>query len=599
MKLSMSFTLSGALLLVISCGHPKKNDLGDSAVDSSTRMDTSPFAVDTHSGPVISDSQSDMGTDTGDSATAVDTAFDTGSTILDSTDTEDSIICVTGKRSCAGDMVRLCEGGVWVDWNDCTISGRICTVIEGLHQCVDTLRDDTVSGSDSGTLHDTETVEMTDTDLINNHATDSTEDTATETGSEPDVDSDTNSDTVTPACVNFPWSVQTRPVNMLILLDRSNSMKKYPIEGTDVTHAEIMRDSIGAIVEKFTSSGSINFALNAFPSPVLCDSEYHNPELILESEILCEAASQFTDSASPYSDPLVPFAESITMDTVDAVNQVLSEVGNCGGTPMTKSLQWAKVYLESLNLKDDTYVLLATDGAPGCNFDLDYATCESASVGITPQAPEMCLDADNSAHAVYDLAQAGFKTFVLGVGQDVAAFSDVLDVIAYWGINETDDSLDFSQVPDPPMGGNWYYPAADSETITAALADVSSKAISCEFDVTWRDVPAIDPETGTEVAQSCATTRIFGHPSDGGNKIEITYMESCVDENPNAGDQRTQLGWTWPAFEGKPWTAVEATADDTSTCTRVKLCHNACNMLQNEWRNVSASFGCAPQRVTD
>ena len=287
------------------------------------------------------------------------------------------------------------------------------------------------------------------------------------------------------------------------------------------------------------------------------------------------------------------------MDTYDAIRQVLDEVGNCGGTPITKSLQWARAYLNSLELTLDTYVLLATDGAPGCNLNADLP-CESSTPGADAEVPAQCLDDMDSIHAAFDLATDGYKTFVVGVGADVAAFSDVMDVIAYTGggyLKEDQPSL--YEIDPPPDGGNWYYPAADAETLTAALEEVTNEAISCVYEVDWATIPEVDENTGLNVIKSCDQTRVFGIPEGSGDKIEITYMERCSDEDPNASDEQLQLGWTWDELEGDSWKEVESVGEDVSQCVRVKLCNNACSKLKTiqgvkEWDGVSASFGCQP-----
>jgi hypothetical protein len=435
----------------------------------------------------------------------------------------------------------------------------------------------------------------TDTDTDTDADTDGDTDTDSDSDSDGDYDSDTN-----PAeCVDFPWNVEVKPINLLVLLDRSKSMEKYPADA-EKKYADVVQEAIETIVEQNTKSEIINFALNVFPAPDMCDVEYGNrdPE-DQDFTITCQAASQFTSADMRYNDPLVPFAPTITMDTYDKIKEVLDTVGNCGGTPISKTLQWAKAYLESQQFENETYVLLATDGAPGCNFNLDWKECETATVGIPATDSVMCLDDRDSAHAVYELAGAGFKTLVVGVGKDVAEFSEVMDVIAYWGIHvPTGNESDFYDIPAPPGGGNWYYPAADADTLSGVFEDVINETVSCVFDVDWAEIPAVDPNTKFDVIKSCSQMRVFGVPAESGDKLEVTYMESCGDENPNSADARSQLGWTWAEHEGESWGKIEEITD-TAKCVRVKLCQNACSKLKmqhgvKEWDAVSASFGCRP-----
>lgn len=419
-----------------------------------------------------------------------------------------------------------------------------------------------------------------------------------------DIDGDADSDGDTDGdaddqCADFPWDVGTKPINLLVLLDRSKSMQNYTVDDGS-TYAEVVQAAIDAIVLQHTQSGIINFALNVFPSPEMCDAEYGSqPAAQQAPEIQCQAASQFVKAENPFDPPMVPFAETIALDTYTAIQSVLGEVGNCGGTPMSRSLQWAKAYLDSLSLENDTYVLLATDGAPGCNPNIDFTNsdeCKSASANpdVVPASPEMCLDDHDTARAVYELAQGGYKTFVVGVGKDVEVFSDVMDVIAYWGTHAATDEPDFNVIPDAPDGGTWYYPAGDAATLAAALEDVTNEAISCVYQVEWAGVPDVDPETSKEILKSCSKMRVFGLPAGGGDKVDIGYMEDCSDEDPESG----KLGWTWEELEGKSWDEVKE-LNDTGACTNVKLCNKTCNKLktkqgQKEWDGISATFGCQP-----
>jgi hypothetical protein len=250
-------------------------------------------------------------------------------------------------------------------------------------------------------------------------------------------------------------------------------------------------------------------------------------------------------------------------------------------------------------LEDDTYILLATDGAPGCNLNAELP-CESSTPGLDAEAPAQCLDDLDSVHAAFDLAKDGYKTFVVGVGDDVAAFSDVMNVIAYTGGGYLkEDQTDLYDIEDPEDGDFWYYPAADAETLGAALEDVTNKAISCVYDVDWESIPDIDENTEQEVVKSCSQMRVFGIPEGSDTKIELTYMRRCSDEDPDASDEKMRMGWTWDEHEGKSWESIEALGKDVSKCVRMKLCDNACSKLKTiqgvkEWDGVSASFGCEP-----
>ena len=602
MKRLLISVFLGSLIAPLACGSEKTNQdvHRDGADDTGSDTATASNDIDTVPG---SDARSGMDS-TGDSdSTDTETGtLDTlnGADTPGGTDTGEAAVCITGDYSCQGSLLRLCEGGAWIDWTECAVDGRVCAVKEGQYQCVFTTLPDTGSSQIADSA--TETAGVADSDSMPDSDSDLQGDTAPDTVSDSASDSTPGTDA---QCVDIPWTVDATPINLLVLLDRSKSMKKYTVEGSDVTYAEMVKNAINAIVDQHTSAGNINFALNVFPSPEQCDAEYHADDVVLDSQILCEAASQFTSPEAAYQAPLVPFSDNITAATTIQIADVLENVGNCGGTPIAKSLEWARVYLDSLSLENDTYVLLATDGAPGCNYELDLSTCESASLGYEPRAPEMCLDAEESARAVYNLAVAGYKTFVLGVGKDVEAFHDVTNSIAYWGTNIPDsEPTDFMDIPDPPAGENWYYPAGDPQTVSAALADLTYETISCEFEVDWAGVPSFDTASQQIVLKSCAQTRVFGAIQGSGEEVEITYMESCDDEVPESDNTKLRIGWTWKEHEGTPWESIVSLGDDTSSCGTIKLCTNACSKLKTSagiptWSGISASFGCRPALVIE
>ncbi len=425
-------------------------------------------------------------------------------------------------------------------------------------------------------------------------------DTDTDTDGKGDPDPHSGSGDPDEECVDFPWQVETKPINMLILLDRSKSMDRYTIEETGESYAEVVKKAVDSIVQQHTEAGIINFALNVFPSPTMCTAQYGEAAPEEQSEaILCQAASQYTSDKNPLNPPAVPFADTIAMQTLDDIRQVLDTVGNCGGTPISKSLKWARSYLNSLGLANDTYILLATDGAPSCNLNASIP-CESATPGDEAEAPAQCLDDLDSVHAVFDLAKDGYKTFVVGVGAAVEAFSDVMNVIAYTGGGYlTEGQQDLYDIEPPPSGGNWFYPAADALTLNTALEDITNKAISCEFEVDWAGIPDVDSASGEKVIKSCDKMRVFGVPKGSNTKVELTYMERCSDENENASDEQMRLGWTWSEHEGTPWEDIASMGEDVSRCSRIKLCNHACSKLKTiqgvkTWDGVSAAFGCKP-----
>jgi hypothetical protein len=127
---------------------------------------------------------------------------------------------------------------------------------------------------------------------------------------------------------------------------------------------------------------------------------------------------------------------------------------------------------DGAELDGERYVLLATDGGPNCDSDLT-CSAESCTVNLDgicppntnccdaeldPDGPAKCLDDDGSVAAVAALAEAGIRTFVVGI-PGTEAYPDTLDRLAEAGGVANPDA--------PPS-----YFAVSAEGGVAGLSDV-------------------------------------------------------------------------------------------------------------------------------
>lgn len=213
-------------------------------------------------------------------------------------------------------------------------------------------------------------------------------------------------------CVDLP--LLTDAPNLYFVLDRSGSMvedKKW----------ETVRTTIQTIVRSLGTRASFGAAI--YPHPVLGDC-YPGYEVMSVRR------------GDPPGSTNGPTLRTLISQTAGSPS---------GGTPTGPTLRAIKPKLTALEGR--TYVILATDGAPNCNASAgcDYTGCtlnlENAP-GCPPQGPscctaqaygpEACLDRDNTVAAVAELAQAGIKTYVVGVPGS-ALYGDVLDAMAQAG----------------------------------------------------------------------------------------------------------------------------------------------------------------------
>jgi hypothetical protein len=165
-----------------------------------------------------------------------------------------------------------------------------------------------------------------------------------------------------------------------------------------------------------------------------------------------------------------------------------------GGTPVAQALQGLLPKLSGRGAA--TYVFLLTDGGPNCDavtgcgpetcipnlehvqfqedlFCADPINCCDPSIF----GPENCLDGEHSRAAVQALADAGIRTFVIGIpGSD--AFGEVLDQLA--------DIGGLARAGSPR-----YYRVADADELETTLGGLGlAVALSCTIELTQ---PAADP----------------------------------------------------------------------------------------------------------
>lgn len=426
---------------------------------------------------------------------------------------------------------------------------------------------------------------------------------STHNGSDSDADdSDSNSDfdsehdTNLDECADINWDVELKSVNILVLLDRSKSMFDWymPADGTD-TYATIVRQAIEYIVQQNTNAGTINFALNVFPSAAECTDPATG--MASSMDIQCQPASRYFPEIADSADaPLVEFARDtddalvVSAATVTSIESALGAVDQCGGTPISKSLAWALYYLEAEQMPvEDTYVILATDGAPNCNADNDTVTCRTTDGG-TALLGEQCLDDVAAYDAAKALRAAGYKTFVIGVGDaaqdDAGIFDEVMNGLAYYGATVTpQDTIPDSTVP-------YYFSAASPETLDGALEEITNEVLDCEYAVDWLGVP--DEWDGNPVNKNCSDVRVLGVDAQTGDEVEIGYTEDCTKIADDA------LAWYWVETPGVSLEDIEALGNDYAQCANIQLCPTACANLMvkggqpRKWSGVSAKFGCQP-----
>jgi hypothetical protein len=369
--------------------------------------------------------------------------------------------------------------------------------------------DDERNGSGAGGDADGDTDADTDADT----------DTDTDTDADTDADADgtggTDSDSTNKVCdeVNFP--ITGKMVDMLIVLDRSLSMEQ---SGLWVPMGRALTD-VTALAES-----NVNFGLMTFP---------------------------FTDIDCSPGDINLGIAPQNAAAIADLVGGGDNDVGCVLGTPTAKTLQIAKMYLDTLDDGLEKYVLLANDGAPNCNETLDSQQCRCSvnAMGGICSENWWCLDDAATEAAASDLHAGGYPVYVLGVGESME-WGDVMNGIAAAG------------------GTGEYYPAG-SDQFVDALMGIIGGIMSCEFEVDWDALSETADKSPNKVNFFCKQT--VDEPSNmelnGGNVVPV---------NPDCANGPG--GWTW--------------TDDTHST--IRMCEDMCSVIKSGGcPYITASFGCA------
>jgi hypothetical protein len=147
-------------------------------------------------------------------------------------------------------------------------------------------------------------------------------------------------------------------------------------------------------------------------------------------------------------------------------------------TPTTAALTNAASYLMSLNVPNPRFVLLVTDGVPGCGTSM----CPPGTEGSL--TPNTCDEA-NAIAAVESLHDMGIPVFVLGIGTANSPGDPTLSAMAING--------GFPRNASPA-----YYPIDSAQSLADTLAMVSTLTTTCWFSV----APA--PTTAAEIGRVTA-----------------------------------------------------------------------------------------------
>ncbi|HMJ55453.1 MAG TPA: vWA domain-containing protein [Polyangiaceae bacterium] len=233
-------------------------------------------------------------------------------------------------------------------------------------------------------------------------------------------------------CGELHFEVERKPAEVMLVLDRSASMKDAPTGSTTSTSKwNLVVPGINEVIRG--TDATVWWGLKSFPEG---------------SGSECVAGSVTTAIDVPMG----------MMNGAAMTGAVMATTPEGNGTPTGDAIKQAVAYLKTLTSSNRRYILLATDGEPSCPMPSDTARTYAVQ-------------------AVTEAAAAGFHTFVVGVATTKASATTVLNQMALAGLEAR---------PDPNPLATKYYLANTQAELVLALQAITGVVSTCLFPLNAR-----------------------------------------------------------------------------------------------------------------
>lgn len=245
-------------------------------------------------------------------------------------------------------------------------------------------------------------------------------------------------------CGEHHFDLERKPAEVLLVLDRSASMKDEP-DGADAstTKWDLVVPAVNQVITD--TNTSISWGMKMFPegSGDECDAT---------------AVTEHVD------------VELAAMNASNVTNAITMTMPEGNGTPTSGAIDRALAYLHAHASKNPQYILLATDGEPSCPKPSDSARMLAVqSVGTA--------------------AAEGVHTFVVGVSTTKSSASGALSEMAIAGMEPRDE--------DPNPLASRYYLANSKDELVTALQQITGQISDCTFH--WDQPPPVPDNIAVKV----------------------------------------------------------------------------------------------------
>lgn len=246
-------------------------------------------------------------------------------------------------------------------------------------------------------------------------------------------------------CMDRPVPMTPAFPTVMLVIDRSGSMEDdldgRPDAGAGLSRWEVLQRSLSTVLPPLDQQ----LALGAVTYP-----------------------QDMTSCDVPTAADLAP-----ARGNVNALLALLRGITPEGGTPTAGVVGTAAATLLNTPTASSARALvLATDGAPNCNFALNPDTCTCTAPPVSRpncDGVTLCLDDTRTIDAISTVFRnSGIPTYVIGLGSQLNQFAGMLDRMAVAG-------------GVPRMGTPRYYSVTSQTELTDAFTRITSQLTRCTF----------------------------------------------------------------------------------------------------------------------